>query len=171
MGFDVELLKVAKDTAPEKIVLSGFAIDRTVYLDGTLINYQTDTGSGYKVEQPATAAFHSEYNWGYGGTGPLKLATAICLQLLPYDLAMQVRHTFKFIFIAQIKAESFTAEIKFRLWLERLYNEAAKIPQPDIKLEDLLTVKENEHVDKIEIKPALRAKQLLKDREEENDGD
>ncbi|KKN63534.1 hypothetical protein LCGC14_0501240 [marine sediment metagenome] len=56
-----------------KIKLQGFASDRSVLLNGVLL----DPKKSQKIRNHSPDGF----NWGYGGSGPAQLALAIYLEL------------------------------------------------------------------------------------------
>lgn len=68
----------------------------------------------------------SEFNWGYGGSGPAELAKYILIDLLGRDAVLPARHIwppvvsyqdFKQVFVARMGDEWELTETEIRTWL------------------------------------------------------
>lgn len=145
-----EVIKQALEACKtDTIQLTGFAIDRLVYMDKRKLPLKPSL----KIVNKSPAGF----NWGYGGSGPAQLSAAILNKffktntLLHKAIVLELYQDFKNVFIATLPQGSFEATIHIKKWLKRLLNEEKCIKQAAIKLEELMQVKENSNIEKIQV--------------------
>lgn len=64
------------------------------------------------------------FSWGYGGSGPAQLALAVLLEIMPYHLALEYYHDFKFMVLSGLPGDQdFDVKIDIRDVFDRiLYN-------------------------------------------------
>lgn len=99
---------------PVEFKLTGFASNRAVYLNGTLL----DLNKSLAVISHSPTGF----NWGYSGSGPAQLALAIMLELVPEAEAVELYQILKHDLISALNGDSFNILFKFKEYMLRIKN-------------------------------------------------
>ena len=60
------------------------------------------------------------FNWGYGGSGPVQLALAICIKAFGVETASRVYQQFKRDVIAKLPQDDFSISVDMGEWLRSI---------------------------------------------------